>query len=440
MFWKWLKQYLPRGLYGRAAMILLVPIITIQLVVSVMFIQRHFTQITQRMTGAVVLELGYITQQINAAPSLTQAQGVAAGFQGPLALHVTLPGVVPGDDTHFWTDFTARRVFKTLRDGLPGITGVNLANMDGSARVGITTKFGPMLVVFERGRVSATNPHQLLVLMVFTSLLMTVIAYLFLRNQLRPIRRLAHAAEAFGKGQVLPYRLAGATEVRSAGRAFLDMRARIERQIEQRTMMLSGISHDLRTPLTRLKLGLAMLEESEDRAALARDVSDMERLVDEFLSFARSETLEDQPEPVNLAEMARSLAENAARAGHMVELGQLDQMGEIWLRPAPVARALENLLMNATRYGTRARLSIISGKRDIRFVIEDDGPGIKPEARSEALKPFARLDASRNQNKGSGVGLGLAIADDIARGHGGRLRLGESADLGGLKVELTIAR
>ncbi|WP_421705074.1 ATP-binding protein [Aliiroseovarius sp.] len=439
MFFDWLKHFMPRGLYGRAALILIVPVVSIQLVVSVGFIQRHFNRITVQMTDAVVVELDYLTRQVNDAPDVAAARSAIEPFLEPLALQVTLPGQVPTGDQRLWRDLTGGVVTRSLRGGLSGVTGVVLDNDRRQVVLGLQTAHGPMLVRFDRERVSASNPHQLLVLMVLTGLLMTVIAYLFLRNQLRPIRRLARAAEAFGKGRNESYRLAGSTEVRAAGKAFLDMRARIERQMEQRTMMLSGVSHDLRTPLTRMRLELSLLEDPAAREALEKDVEDMERLVNEFLSFARSDALEGTPEPVDPVTVAHELAENAARAGLVVELGVLEEVGEMPMRPVPIRRALENLLANANRYGSMARLSVVTGRRDVRFVVEDDGPGIAPGDREQALKPFARLDAARNQDRGPGVGLGLAIADDIARGHGGRLRLGDSEALGGLKVELILA-
>ncbi|MCI2393130.1 ATP-binding protein [Aliiroseovarius sediminis] len=434
----WLKQFMPRGLYGRAAMILIVPIVILQLVVSVVFIQRHFNRITVQMTSGIVLELAYLRAEVEAAPTPAAAQTRGAQVVGPLAMQMQLPGVPVMPSIRF-TDFTGPLVARTLQAGLPALTGVDLTTSREAVVVGVDTRHGPMRVQFSRDRVSASNPHQLLVLMVATGVLMTLIAYLFLRNQIKPIRQLARAAEAFGKGQVVPYKLAGATEVRSAGKAFLDMRSRLERQIEQRTLMLSGVSHDLRTPLTRLRLGLAMIDD-DSRDDLERDVKDMERLVDRFLSFARSDALEDDPEPVDLAALTRHLADNAARAGQNVVLGDVVDPGKYPVRRAALERALENLLGNATRYGSNVRLSLVMGRGDLRFVVEDDGPGIPPDTREEALKPFARLDKARNQDKGSSVGLGLAIASDIARGHGGHLRLGDSADLGGLKVELVLPR
>jgi two-component system osmolarity sensor histidine kinase EnvZ len=440
MFFGWLKRYLPRGLYGRAGLILLVPVITVQLVVSVVFIQRHFNEITRQMTGSVALELAFLEDQVIAAPSLKEARGVIARLAAPLALSVALPGPGNGTDRKRPFDFTGGLVARTLREYVGEITAVDLASTPKLVELEISTPHGPMKVSFARARVSASNPHQLLVLMVAVSAVMTLVAFLFLRNQLRPIARLGRVAEAFGRGQVLPYRLSGATEVRAAGRAFLDMRARIERQIEQRTLMLSGVSHDLRTPLTRLRLGLSMLEDSPERAALEQDVTDMERLVDEFLSFARSDALEGETESVDPAELVRRLAENAARAGQVVEIGPLTRGAVTFLRPVPVMRALENLLGNAARYGSRVRISVEADATECRFIVEDDGPGIAAHDREQALKPFARLDVARNQNKGSGVGLGLAIANDIARSHGGQIRLGESGGLGGLKVEFILPR
>ena len=287
---------------------------------------------------------------------------------------------------------------------------------------------------------SASNPHQLLVYMIGFGVLMTMIAYIYLRNQLRPIKRLARAAAAFGRGQVNDFRPSGAIEVRAAGHAFLDMRNRIERQIEQRTLMLSGVSHDLRTPLTRMKLGLSLLED-EDREPLERDVTEMQRLLDEFLSFAKGAS-EGEAEACDPFELVRAIVEDCERVGQDVTLGALEGEGSglVTLRRIGVRRAVENLVGNAVRYGNKAVVSVALTERALRIRVEDDGPGIAVDDREEALKPFARLDAARNQNKGSGVGLGLSIAMDVARAHGGILRLSESTDLGGLRADIVIGR
>ncbi len=442
----WLRTYLPRSLYGRAALILLVPVVSLQLLVSVVFIQRHFNSVTEQMTGAVAQDLAYLTGQVSAAPSLEDAEAVLAVLAPALSVQVDIPWEQPVKDAQKFNDLTSTQVMRVLYAGVPGLVGVDLTERFGAVVLGVDTAHGLMRISFSRTRLSASNPHQLLVIMVLFGIFMTLISYVFLRNQLRPITRLAHASKAFGRGEVLPYHVSGATEVRAAGKAFLAMRARIERQIEQRTLMLSGVSHDLRTPLTRLKLGLSMMPESDERAALERDVIDMQHLVDEFLSFARSDAEggveEGDTELVDPAKFLRAIAKNAVRAGQAVTLGDLATLDTVQLRPLPVTRALENLLSNAARYASKARLGFEAdfevGGGQIRFMVEDDGPGIAPDKREQALKPFTRLDKARNQDKGSGVGLGLAIAADIARSHGGVLILGQSADLGGLRAELRL--
>jgi two-component system, OmpR family, osmolarity sensor histidine kinase EnvZ len=436
---QWIKRFMPRGLYGRAALILVVPIVTIQLVVSVAFIQRHFEDVTAQMTENVVQDLNLLLKHVEAAPDLVAAQAQIAAFAPLLGLTVALPAPPKSGDARVFYDFSGRVVITGLRAAFADITAIDLADLR-TVRITMQTAKGPMQVDLLRRRVSASNPHQLLVLMVLTSLLMTAIAFVFLRNQLRPIRRLAHAAEAFGKGRMVPYRPVGSTEVRAAGRAFLDMRARIERQIEQRTLLLSGVSHDLRTPLTRLKLSLSLLDEDEETEAMCRDVSEMERLLDAFLNFVREDALEEEARRVDPVHLVRAVVEDARRGGQNVALHAVEGTGEAMLREVALRRALGNLIGNAVRYGSRAELSLAISDRAVRFTVEDDGPGIPKEQREEAMRPFTRLDAARNQNRGVGVGLGLAITADIARSHGGTLRLGDSARLGGLKADLVLAR
>ena len=429
-----IRSFLPSSLYGRAALILVAPIVTIQLLVSVAFIQRHFEDVTEQMTAGIVLEL-----------RLVQTAALQGGFDNaravaePLGLQVALPGALPPEDRRDWWDFSGRVVQRVLRAGLSDVHGVDLKTLHREVLVRLGQGASAIDVRIERRRVSASNPHQLLVLMVLASLLLTVIAYVFLRNQLRPIKRLAEAAEAFGKGRVVAYRPRGAQEVRAAGAAFLDMRARIERQIEQRTLMLSGVSHDLRTPITRMRLELAMLDPSPEIVALQGDLSEMERMLDAFLAFARGDATE-QPVSVDPVALAQAAAARARRAGLNVDLADGPPAPPVMLRPDSVSRALDNLIGNAGRHADRALLSLAWDASTLSFVIEDDGPGIPPERRAEALRAFTRLDSARDPNRGGGVGLGLAIAAEVARSHGGALRLGDSALLGGLRADLVLAR
>ncbi|TCP59756.1 two-component system osmolarity sensor histidine kinase EnvZ [Rhodovulum bhavnagarense] len=431
---------LPRGLYGRAALILLVPVIALQLVVSVVFIQRHFEDVTRQMILSMSPGLNHLHATAQAAPDTVRARAALEALGRALAIETELPGQPqPSGGKRLFYDLSGRVVVEALYDLVPAMTGVDLATNDRFVRLSMATRHGVLEVVFDRKRVSAAKPHQLLVLMVLTGLLMTLIAYLFLRNQLKPIKRLAAAAEAFGKGRIVPYRPSGATEVRAAGRAFVDMRDRIERQIEQRTMMLSGVSHDLRTPLTRLRLELAMTEDCAEAEAMLSDLSQMERMIDTFLDFARAEALDD-PAPCDPADLVRDAAARARAQGGRIIIGPLSGGEVTTLRPLALERALQNLVGNAMRHGTQVRLGLEWRPRHLVFTVEDDGPGIPEARREEAMQPFHRLDAARNQDLGTGVGLGLAIAADIARGHGGELRLGQSPTLGGLRAELAVAR
>lgn len=432
-----LKDWMPRSLYGRAALILLVPVMTILLVVTVVFIQRLYEDVTRQMTEAVAIELRLVIDRIEGAADIGGAMEAAFDIAAPLGIQIG-SDANQAVDAREWSDLSGKTVIATMRTELDNVVAVDLVRREGFARVVVDTELGPMALDVPRRRLTARNPHQFLVLIGITAVLMSVIALLYLRNQMRPIRRLALAAEAFGKGRVVPYRPSGASEVRLAGSAFLAMRDRIERQIDQRTMMLSGVSHDLRTPLTRMNLSLSLMDDDEDVEAMRRDVKDMERMLEAFLSFARGDAQED-PERTDPIELARDVVERAARS-LPVQMGPMTGEGTAMLRPAALRRALDNLVTNAVRYGNQARLGVTMTPTSISFVVEDSGPGIDPEQREYVVKPFVRLDEARNQDSGSGVGLGLSIAADIARQHGGMLVLGESRDLGGLRAEISIPR
>jgi len=433
----WLKRLMPRGLYGRAALILILPVVTIQLVVSVAFLQRHFEGVTRQMTTNVAREVAFVLARL-AAAGPDGAKAEIGEVAEPLGLAVTAAAPPRSGDARLFYDLSGLTVISTLREQLSGVRSVDLADLR-VVVLSVDSAIGPLEVRFERRRVSASNPHQLLVLMLVTGVLMTLVAVIFLRNQMRPIRRLAYAAEAFGRGRVVQFRPTGALEVRSAGNAFLDMRNRIERHLEQRTLLLSGVSHDLRTPLTRLRLGLSMVDDPEV-PALLRDIDEMQHILDAFLDFARGESQNEPPAPTDPVVLLREIAADHRRMGHNVAVVAAEGEGAATLSRPAVRRAIDNLIVNALRHGTRAELSVAILERAVRFTVEDDGPGIPKDRREEAQRPFTRLDDARNQNRGSGVGLGLSITADIARSHGGSLRLGDSERLGGLKAEIVLAR
>ena len=433
----WIKQYMPSGLHGRAALILVLPVILIWLVVSIVFVQRHFEGVTEQMTRTIRSEIVLIKERLSARDNaLEKAQVVAK----PLGIQIRK---VPNSDDFFkieriFYDFTGIVVRRELMS-LADVKAVSLPD-DGTVRIRLLVGDQFFDLTFFRDRVSASNPHQLIVNMIFFGGIFTIIAYIYLRNQLRPITRLASAAEAFGLGGTVAYKPSGAVEVRAAGQAFLDMRARIERHIEQRTMILSGVSHDLRTPLPRLKLGLSLLSK-EEREPLERDVDEMRQLLDEFLSFARNQSeVAAKSTPTDPIALVKTIVDDAKRAGRNVRFVGVDIQNFVSMRPLLVKRALENLVMNAVRYGSKAEISVRFETGELIFSIADDGPGIPDHQINQALKPFSRLDPSRNQNHGSGVGLGLPIAADVARSHGGRLILSKSDALGGLLAEFIISR
>ncbi|MFK7870958.1 MAG: ATP-binding protein [Roseobacter sp.] len=441
MFFSWLKHYMPRGLYARAMLILLLPVVFLQLVATVLFLTRHFEDVTQQMTTSVGRELRLVLDTVDAAPDPGSVPTEVIAKLSQLALTAVPVDAadVPDTDLRNWYDFSGRTILRELPGEVRNLSAVDLTN-DERVQVYAETRHGPVRLSFDRRRISAANPHQLFVNMVFFGAVITVIAILYLRNQLRPIKKLANAAEAFGRGRSEPYSPAGAIEVRAAGSAFLDMRNRIERHIDQRTLMLSGVSHDLRTPLTRMRLSLAMLDD-EERAPLEQDVADMQEMIDAFLSFSKG-TGQGEPEEVDPHALVRETVDAARRGGKPVILrpAEGDGSGMMKLNPMAIKRALDNLISNAVRYGAQAEVSVMMTERSLRLRVEDDGPGIPENMRTEATRPFTRLDASRNQDKGSGVGLGLAIATDIARAHGGVLRLGVSERLGGLRADIVIAR
>ncbi|WP_127109853.1 ATP-binding protein [Pararhodobacter zhoushanensis] len=440
MLGRLLKPFLPRGLLWRAALIVFVPVATILLVVSLAFIQRHYDGVTRQMTGNFVLVADHLRDEVDAAPDRATAEARAASLALVFDLNATVvptaPPTATAEDLPFY-DLSGRLAIRELERGLPEMTSVLLRRADVS--LWMTTRYGQLQLDFGLGRISARNPHQMLVLTLVIGLGMGFVSFIYLKNQMRPMQRLARAAEAFGRGQTLPYRPAGATEVRAAGAAFLEMRERIERHIEQRTLLLSGISHDLRTPLTRMRLALSMFDDETEAQALLADVAEMEALIDRFLDFTRSEA-EEPVSPTDLGALVAQRVGEAARLGRSVDLIGAPEGPILPLRPQLLARAVDNLIGNALRYGRKARVSVSSEQGWAIISVEDDGPGIEPQHYDRAVRPFVRLDPARGASRGAGAGLGLAIVADAMRSHGGRLDLGrgETPEFGGLLARLML--
>ena len=425
---------MPKRLYWRAAFILLFPVIFLQLIVSVVIIKRHFEGVTEQMTGTVASQIKLIASTVEAA-EIDAAIGLSEALDMKL-LAIESDSSIGLNSKRFY-DVSGIVVIRELYK-LKWVQNVDLLDDD---YVTVTLRLADTIfqLQFDRARVSASNPHQLIVNMVVFGAFFSLIAFMYLRNQLRPITRLAAAAEAFGRGQTVPYTASGAIEVKAAGNAFLEMRNRIERHIEQRTMILSGVSHDLRTPLTRLKLGISLLD-SDDKEPLERDLEEMGLMLDEFLTFAKAQDNEKSNfELLTVSSILDSLRTDYQRSNAKLHVANNITAGSYLMRPSLIRRALDNIIGNALRYGTLANLKVTIDNEHINFIVEDDGPGIPAEMRPEALKPFSRLDPARNQDKGMGVGLGLPIASDIAQAHGGSLTLLKSDKYGGLRAEFKIA-
>ena len=438
------KRYIPRSLFGRALLIFVLPVIILQAVVAYVFVQRHFEGATRQMAGVVAKELNYAVEIVERTESPLDAQARLDELAQPLGMTFGLVegAIVEPRAIREFYDVAGGAVEQAFKRDVTRPLALDLVSDSRMIDARVQTAKGVLRALIPRDRMIASNPEYLLFWMFGTAAGLMAVAVFFLRRQIQPIRQLAAAAEDFGKGRDTPFRPSGAEEVRKAGVAFLDMKARLERQIEQRTRMLSGVSHDLRTPLTRMKLALAMLDEAEDVEALRRDVDEMERMLGEFLAFARGEQGEEMS-PVDPARLAEEVAADARRRGATVTVlatVETPSAPTAPMRRIAVKRALANLVGNAAEFGQRIDISVRVTRRFVDFVVEDDGPGIPEAARELAFRPFERLDAARNQDKGGGVGLGLSIALDIARSHGGELSLHESERLGGLKARFRAPR
>ena len=439
-----LKRYLPKSLFGRALLILLLPMVLLQAVVALVFIQRHYDGVTAQMARSIARELNYAIEQVDEAVDLEAATKMLDSLARPLGFEMGLDenALVEAAALRQFYDVTGGVIAQTLRDDVKQPMALDLVSFEKHVEARVATSKGALRVLIPRRRMNAANPHLLLVWMSVSAALLTGIAIVFLRNQIRPIRDLATAAGAFGRGRSVPFRPGGAEEVRRAGGAFLDMRNRIERHVEQRTRMLSGVSHDLKTPLTRMKLALAVMDPAEEVGELTRDVTEMEHMLAAFLAFARGEGGEASG-PASPVELAEEVAADARRNGAKVSVFSQIETPEnplVDMRRQAMKRALANLVANAATYGEVVAISVRLAPRFLELCVEDNGPGIPVESRDEVLRPFTRLDEARNQDKASGTGLGLSIALDIVRSHGGSLQLDDSARLGGLSATLLVPR
>ncbi len=426
-----LRNFTPRGLYARLAMLVAVPVLAIFAITTVYYYREHISAVNEKLSQSIAREVGLIIRQCT-RPDQEFAQERVLANQLGLELDCRYTGGMdfPGDAQESF------RYGRVLRQQMHNFieAEVEVRAIEGAAVLDFRsprTK-GAVRVLIDRKRALAANTHFTIVWVLLGALFMLALAFGFLRNQVRSILRLTEAATAYGRGRELPgFRPSGATEVRDAARAVMDMRARLTAFAEQRTALLAGVSHDLRTPLTRLKLQLAMMDDAPDIEAARQDIEEMEAMLAEYLAFARGEELESA-ETVDLTGMLRVVA------GRFDVPIQLDDLAEatVFARPLALRRCLSNLLSNATAYGETVQVCLRPGPRAVDILIDDDGPGVAPDLREEAFKPFTRLDGARSRVT-PGTGLGLGLARDTARAHGGDVYL-EDSPLGGLRVRMRL--
>jgi two-component system osmolarity sensor histidine kinase EnvZ len=436
-FNRWAKRMVPKGLYARSLLIIIVPMVVLQSVVAWVFMERHWNLVTQNLSRAVVQDIAALIEIYKFNPQDTEQAQLRKIAQERLGLIVDFLPLSdmppPGPKPFFSLLDQALSVELKRQIGRP--FWIDTVGRSALVEIRVQLDRAIMRVIAKRSAAYASNSEIFLFWMVGTSLVLILIAILFLRNQIRPILALADAAESFGKGREVPnFRPSGAREVRRAAQAFLEMKNRIERAIEQRTTMLAGVSHDLRTILTRFKLELALLGDSAELDGMKKDIDEMARMLEAYLAFARGDSGE-QSAPTNMAAFLDQLKADAERHGHKTTV-TFHGPPVVTVRPDAFKRCLANLVSNAARF---SKSIAITGHRDHRWltvIVDDDGPGIPANLREEVFKPFLRLDDARNQDEG-GTGLGLAIARDIARSHGGDIVLSDSP-LGGLRATVRI--
>lgn len=430
-------ESMPKGLFARSLLIVVLPMLILQSVVAYVFMERHWQLVTRRLSEAVTRDISAVISVLEDYPQDANYERLTDIARRDFSLSISIlppdPLPPPAPKPFFSLLDTA------LSEEIVRIIGkpfwIDTVGKSDLVEIRIQLEGRVLRVFARRSQAYASNSHIFLLWMVGASVVLLTIAIVFLRNQIRPIQQLAAAAESFGKGRPLPeFRPRGAREVRKASEAFIDMRRRIERQIEQRTTMLAGVSHDLRTVLTRFRLQLALLGPGPEVEGLEADVDEMQGMLEAYLAFARGDG-DEAAVPVDIAEMLKAIQQEAIRAGFTVAQ-TFKGTPLVIVRPNAFKRAVGNLVGNACRYADDVVVTARHERGYLWVTVDDDGPGIPPEERENVFRPFYRLDQARNQDHG-GTGLGLAITRDIVRSHGGDIRL-ETSPQGGLRAVLRV--
>ena len=431
-----LKRFLPRSLYARTLLIIVVPMLLTLAAATFVFFDRHWYTVTNRLTRALAGDVALAVGLQQGAATESEAATVAklttrtTDLQIRFKPDLPLPRVPQND-----FDPVRDLLISALRQKLAAPFTVRMLPAEDAIEVTVAAPDGIYILRAPERRLSTPTTEVFIAWMVGSSILLSAIALLFMRNQIRPVRRLADAAEALGKGRDVPwFKIEGAAEVRQAAAALMVMRDRLTRQVTQRTTMLAGVSHDLRTPLTRMRLQIELMPDSEETRALSGDIDDMDVMLNAYLAFARGEESETESD-VDIGELVDEVAQAARRQNPNLTVDVPDRI-VVTLRRNAMKRCLGNLVGNALRYGRQAAVTVTRGAHHIDIIVDDNGPGIAADRREDMFRPFTRMEDSRNQATG-GVGLGLTIARDIARAHGGDVLL-DASPLGGLQARIRV--
>lgn len=431
----------PQSLFGRSLLIIAMPLLLVQLIATFVFFNRHWDTMSDKLTFALAGEIRILAFELKNASSQDEIERIVNNAAESLNITTSLEKheartLAPSDPSFekFYWFSAGEKLNKALSKNLGLPFSVQPYEKDKWFKIVVQLDDQTFArFVCSEKRLSSITTYIFILWMIGSAAILFGIAILFMRNQVRPILRLAIAAEKIGKGLDVPgFRPVGAREIRRASHAFLLMKERLKRQIEQRTAMLSGVSHDLRTPLTRMKLQLEMMQDSDDKTALKSDIADMEKMIEGYLAFMRGEG-DELPENTNVADILQRSVSNMKRSGANIDINAPDVV-MLRVRPLALERAFMNILSNADKYASfcQVKMTFNSDKSYLYITFDDNGPGVPENLRENVFKPFYRVEKSRNPKTG-GVGLGLSIAQDIILAHGGEITLGES-DAGGLRV------
>ena len=431
----------PKGLYARTLIIIIAPIVLLESVVAFTFMERHWQAVTRRLSEATARDISALIEVYSSFSVADDPEKLVAMARDRVGISMQIlpPDDLPKTQPKPFFALLYRTLSDEIRRHVTLPFWIDTVGQSRHVEVRVKHPKAVLRFIATRNQTYASNSHIFLLWMVGTSVVLLAVAILFMRNQIRPILRLAEAADAFGKGRTVgdEFRPRGAREVRQAAQAFVEMRERIIQHVDQRTTMLAGVSHDLRTVLTRFKLQLAFLGEGPEIKALRADVNEMQHMLEDYLAFAKGDGGE-QASQTNVRQLLEEVYVDAQHFGVPIDLRLRTRPPDLSLELKRNAfkRAVTNLVSNAARFGNHIVIRAATEPQWLRIEVDDDGPGIPSVERENVFKPFYRLDHARNEGAGNS-GLGLAIARDIARSHGGDVAL-DTSTMGGLRAIIRI--